>query len=71
MLQQMYYKEKIQEKRDIPSIDVLDEPMIPEKASSPRMIFSSVIGGIFTFIGLSAFYLYQYSSILKAKNSKQ
>jgi uncharacterized protein involved in exopolysaccharide biosynthesis len=70
MLQQMYYKEKIQEKRDIPSIDVLDEPMIPEKASSPRMIFSSVIGGIFTFIGLSAFYLYQYSSILKAKNSK-
>lgn len=67
MLQQMYYKEKIQEKRDIPTIDILDEPIKPDKPSSPRMIFSSVIGGIFIFIGLSAFFIYKESLLLKAK----
>lgn len=67
MLQQMYYKEKIQEKRDIPTIDILDEPIKPDKPSSPRIIFSSVIGGIFIFIGLSAFFIYKESLLLKAK----
>lgn len=67
MLQQMYYKEKIQEKRDIPTIDILDEPIKPDKPTSPRMIFSSIIGGIFIFIGLSAFFLYKESLLLKAK----
>jgi uncharacterized protein involved in exopolysaccharide biosynthesis len=67
MLQQMYYKEKIQEKRDIPTVDILDEPIKPDKPSSPRMIFSTVIGGIFIFIGLSAFYIYKESLLSKAK----
>uniref|UniRef100_A0A832DJE2 Polysaccharide chain length determinant N-terminal domain-containing protein n=1 Tax=Ignavibacterium album TaxID=591197 RepID=A0A832DJE2_9BACT len=67
MLQQMYYKEKIQEKRDLPTVDILDEPIKPDKPSSPRMIFSSVIGGIFIFIGLSAFYIYKESLLSKAK----
>jgi len=67
MLQQMYYREKIQEKRDIPTIDILDEPIIPDKPSSPRMIFSTIIGGIFIFIGLSAFYIYKESLLSKAK----
>lgn len=67
MLQQLYYKEKIQEKRDIPSVDILDEPIKPDKPSSPRMIFSSVVGGMFVFIGLSAFYLYKESQMMKLK----
>lgn len=69
MLQQLYYKEKIQEKRDTPSVDILDEPTFPENQSSPRLFFSSFIGGIFVFIGISAFYLYKDLKVLKAKNS--
>lgn len=69
MLQQLYYKEKIQEKRDIPSVDILDEPTLPETQSSPRLFFSSLIGGLFVFIGLSSFYLYKVSKISKAKSS--
>ncbi|AFH49790.1 Putative lipopolysaccharide biosynthesis protein [Ignavibacterium album JCM 16511] len=69
MLQQLYYKEKIQEKRDTPSVDILDEPIIPENQSSPRLFFSSLIGGIFIFIGLSSFYFYKDLKVLKAKNS--
>lgn len=67
MLQQMYYKEKIQEKRDIPTIDILDEPIKPDKPSSPRMIFFSIVGGIFIFTGLSTFFIYKDSVLLKAK----
>ncbi|MFN3872706.1 MAG: GumC family protein [Ignavibacterium sp.] len=69
MLQQLYYKEKIQEKRDIPSVDILDEPILPESQSSPRLFFSSFIGGIFIFISLCAFYLYNDAKFRKTKSS--
>jgi uncharacterized protein involved in exopolysaccharide biosynthesis len=50
MLQQQYYKELIQENKDIPTIQVLDPAIPPLSASSPRTIFSTVMGGIFVFI---------------------
>lgn len=53
LLQQQYYKEKIQENRDIPTIQVLDEAIPPQKASAPRTIFSTVTGGIFIFLLMS------------------
>ncbi len=53
LLQQQYYKEKIQENRDIPTIQVLDEAIPPQSAASPRTIFSTVTGGIFIFLLMS------------------
>lgn len=50
MLQQQYYKELIQESKDIPTVQVLDAAIPPFKASSPRLIFATVTGGIFVFI---------------------
>jgi uncharacterized protein involved in exopolysaccharide biosynthesis len=50
MLQQQYYKELIQENKDIPTIQVLDPAIPPLSATSPRTIFSTVMGGIFVFI---------------------
>jgi uncharacterized protein involved in exopolysaccharide biosynthesis len=38
LLQQQYYKEKIQENKDLPTIEVLDEAIPPLKASGPRTI---------------------------------
>jgi tyrosine-protein kinase Etk/Wzc len=52
MLQQQYYKEKIQETRDIPTVEILDEAIPPLKAAGPRVIFSSVMGGVFVFLGM-------------------
>ncbi|MDP2363454.1 MAG: GNVR domain-containing protein [Ignavibacteria bacterium] len=57
ILQQQYYQEKIQENRDLPTVEILDEAIPPLKASSPRTIFSSLIGGIFSFMLMSLFYL--------------
>ena len=53
LLQQQYYKEKIQENRDIPTIQVLDEAIPPLSKSEPKVIFSTVTGGIFIFLLMS------------------
>lgn len=53
LLQQQYYKEKIQENRDIPTIQVLDEAIPPQSASAPRTVFSTFTGGIFIFLLMS------------------
>ena len=53
LLQQQYYKEKIQENRDIPTVQVLDKAIPPLKASGPRVLLSSLTGGLFIFLCVS------------------
>ena len=65
VLQQQYYQELIQEKKDIPTIEVLDEAIPPLKASSPRVVFSTVLGGIFVFLLMSLILVYKEKKILK------
>jgi uncharacterized protein involved in exopolysaccharide biosynthesis len=67
ILQQQYYQEKIQENRDVPTVDVLDEAIPPLEASSPRIIFSSVIGGFFTFFLISLIYLIKEGENIELK----
>ena len=49
MLQQQYYKEKIQENKDLPTVEILDEAIPPLSSSSPRIVFATIMGGIFVF----------------------
>ncbi|HRP93743.1 MAG: hypothetical protein IT276_16610 [Ignavibacteriaceae bacterium] len=53
LLQQQYYKEKIQENREIPTIEILDEAIPPKKPVAPRVVYSSLVGAIFIFLLLS------------------
>ncbi len=53
MLQQEYYKEKIQENKDLPTVEVLDKAIPPLKASSPRVVLSTITGGVFIFLLMS------------------
>ncbi len=50
LLQQQYYKEKIQENRDLPTVEVLDEAVPPLKKSSPKIFTSTTAGGILVFV---------------------
>lgn len=50
LLQKQYYKEKIQENRDLPTIQILDMAILPLKANSPRIVFSTVAGAMFFFL---------------------
>ncbi len=58
LLQQQYYKEKIQENRDLPTIEVLDEAVPPNVKASPRTITSSIAGGIFIFLLVSLVFVF-------------
>ncbi len=53
LLQQQYFRERIQENRDLPTIEVLDEAIPPTKVASPKKITSTILGGIFTFLLMS------------------
>jgi len=70
LLQQQYFKERIQENRDLPTIEVLDEAIPPLKASGPRLVFSTVLGGIFTFLLMSLLCIASEMKIIKFKKMK-
>ena len=65
MLQQQYYQEKIQESRDIPTVEVLDEAIPPLKASSPRVLYSTILGGILIFLLLVLYLIIKEKKIIQ------
>jgi uncharacterized protein involved in exopolysaccharide biosynthesis len=58
LLQQQYYKERIQENKDIPTIQVLDAAIPPKKKSEPKTVFYTLIGMLFIFSVVSILFLY-------------
>ncbi|MCD6163380.1 MAG: hypothetical protein J7K40_13350 [candidate division Zixibacteria bacterium] len=49
LLTQQHEQAKIQEKRNTPTIQILDPPKIPEKKSRPKRIKLSILAGAFCF----------------------
>ncbi|MCS7053688.1 MAG: Wzz/FepE/Etk N-terminal domain-containing protein [Ignavibacterium sp.] len=58
-LQQQYYKEKIEENRDLPTVEVLDPAVPPNRPVSPRILFYSFLGGLFAFLFTSAISIFK------------
>ena len=71
LLQQQYYKEKIQENRDLPTIEVLDKAIPPLKASGPRVIFSTLLSGIFIFLLVSLYFVLKEKKIITLKGDNK
>jgi uncharacterized protein involved in exopolysaccharide biosynthesis len=69
LLQQQYYKEKIQENRDTPTIEVLDKAILPDKVSSPRLLRASLASAFFIFILLSAYYVLREKKVIDLQQS--
>jgi tyrosine-protein kinase Etk/Wzc len=65
LLQQQYYREKIQETRDLPTVEVLDEAIPPLKATTPRVILSTIMGGIFIFLFVVFILIIQEKKLIK------
>jgi tyrosine-protein kinase Etk/Wzc len=57
LLQQQYYKEKIQENRDVPTIDVLDEAIPPKRQLSPRLGYTTAVSSMFVLLLVSLFFV--------------
>lgn len=71
LLQQQFFKEKIQENRDLPTIEVLDEAIPPLRASSPRLLFSTLIGAIIVFIIMSFIIIANEMKIIQFKKGQK
>ncbi len=68
ILQQQYYKEKIQENKDIPTIEVLDEAIPPKNPVGPNVLYSSFLGALFILLLTSAVILMSEKKSLKIKS---
>jgi uncharacterized protein involved in exopolysaccharide biosynthesis len=68
LLQQQYYKEKIQENRDVPTIEVLDIAVLPLKSSSPRLIVWTLLGGMIIFFTLTLIIMQNENKLKKFIN---
>ena len=64
LLQKQFYSEKIQENKDIPTIEVLDKAIPPLKAKSPRLVYH-------TFLGAVLILLLACSIVLYSENKKK
>ncbi|MCX6149814.1 MAG: Wzz/FepE/Etk N-terminal domain-containing protein [Ignavibacteriales bacterium] len=58
LLQKQFYSEKIQENKDVPTIEVLDKALPPLQAKSPRLIFHTLLGALIIFLLTSSIVLY-------------
>lgn len=70
LLQQQFYREKIQENRDVPTIDILDEAIPPRKQSSPRLIYTTGVGSVFVLFVVSLFFIIKEKKIAIFRNEK-
>ena len=70
LLQQQYYKEKIQENREIPTVEILDEAIPPKKPVGPRILYSTVVGTIFFFVLLSLVFILRDRKFYSSENQK-
>lgn len=68
LLQQQYYKEKIQENKDLPTIEILDVAIPPLKANAPRLFFSTLVSGIFIFLIVSLYFIIKDKKLLFYNN---
>jgi uncharacterized protein involved in exopolysaccharide biosynthesis len=68
LLQTQYYREKLQENRNIPTVQVLDEAIPPLKAKSPRLVFHTFAGGLFAFIFICVIILFQENKLKEFKS---
>jgi capsule polysaccharide export protein KpsE/RkpR len=70
LLQQEYYKERIQENRDLPTVEVLDKAITPIRKTSPRTVFSTITGGIFIFLAMSLLVVFSERKKVQYINKK-
>lgn len=70
LLQQQYYKEKIQENRDLSTVEILDSAVPALKADSPRVFSSIALASIFFMLLLILYYVVSSKKIFEYQKRK-
>lgn len=68
LLQTQYYREKLQENKNIPTVQVLDNAIPSLRAKSPRLVFHTFAGGLFAFIFICALIIVQENKLKELQN---
>lgn len=58
LLQKQFYKERIQENKDIPTVQVLDAAIVSNRPVSPRLFFSTFLIFLTALFIISSYYLF-------------
>ncbi len=58
-LQKQYFKEKIQENKDVSNIEVLDAAIVPDRPASPRLLLNTITFAVFSFLFISVIFIYK------------
>ncbi|MDD3559827.1 MAG: GNVR domain-containing protein, partial [Melioribacteraceae bacterium] len=70
LLQKQFYKERIQENKDIPTVQVLDAAIVPMRPVSPRLFFSTFFIFVAALFLISSYYIFlETRKINKEKNN--
>jgi uncharacterized protein involved in exopolysaccharide biosynthesis len=69
MLQQLYYKELIQENKDIATVEILDPAIVPTKSIAPRVVVSTILAAIFIFLFISLITVLEQKKIFLYKKN--
>jgi uncharacterized protein involved in exopolysaccharide biosynthesis len=70
LLNQQYYTAKIQEARDTPTVQILDEAVPPEKRTSPKRKLLVLVGSFLTFF-FSIFWAFVLEYVEKVKEKEE
>jgi len=70
LLNQQYYQAKIQEAKDTPTVQVLDEAVPPEFRTRPKRKLLVIIGGFLTFL-ISIFWAFVNEYVSKIKDEQK
>ncbi len=60
----LFEQDKIDEKKEMPSVIILDSPNLPEKKTKPKRIIIVLIGLVSTFL-LTSFFVLIYEKTIK------
>ncbi len=58
LLQKQFYKERIQENKDIPTVQVLDAAIVPKRPVSPRLLFSTFFIFVTALFIISSYFIF-------------
>ncbi|GJQ61451.1 MAG: hypothetical protein SCALA702_05040 [Melioribacteraceae bacterium] len=71
LLQKQFFAESIQENKNVPTIEVLDEAIPSIKPKSPRLVFHTFVSGLLAFALISALFTFKELNAEKLRKGEK
>jgi len=71
LLQKQFFAESIQENKNVPTIQVLDEAIPAIKPKSPRLVFHTFVSGVFAFVFFTGLVVFKEMKLEKLRKGNE